>query len=106
MSFYITTPHNTHIEFSREALTGGKHVLCEKSVMLNSRELAEAIALAEEHHVVFAEAMTIWHMPLYKKLWQIVETGMERFRHSGRCSLSSLNFGSYKEYNMKNRFSI
>ena len=62
---YITTPHNTHIEFSREALAGGKHVLCEKSVMLNSRELAEAIALAEEHHVVFAEAMTIWHMPLY-----------------------------------------
>ena len=34
---YITTPHNTHIEFSREALAGGKHVLCEKSVMLNSR---------------------------------------------------------------------
>lgn len=56
---YITTPHNTHIEFAREALAGGKHVLCEKSVMLNSRELAEAIALAEEHHVVFAEAMTI-----------------------------------------------
>ena len=34
---YITTPHNTHIEFAREALSGGKHVLCEKSVMLNSR---------------------------------------------------------------------
>ena len=62
---YITTPHITHIEFAREALAGGKHVLCEKSVMLNSRELAGAIALAEEHHVVFAEAMTIWHMPLY-----------------------------------------
>ena len=33
---YITTPHNTHIRFAREALAGGKHVLCEKSVMLNS----------------------------------------------------------------------
>ena len=24
---YITTPHNTHIEFAREALSHGKHVL-------------------------------------------------------------------------------
>ena len=86
---YITTPHNTHIEFAREALAGGKHVLCEKSVMLNSRELAEAIALAEEHHVVFAEAMTIWHMPLYKNSGRLLRRGMERFRHSGRCSLFS-----------------
>ena len=101
---YITTPHNTHIEFSREALAGGKHVLCEKSVMLNSRELAEAIALAEEHHVVFAEAMTIWHMPLYKKLWQIVETGDGEIPALGKVQFIQLNFGSYKEYNMKNRF--
>lgn len=101
---YITTPHNTHIEFSREALAGGKHVLCEKSVMLNSRELAEAIALAEEHHVVFAEAMTIWHMPLYKKLWQIVETGDGEIPTLGKVQFIQLNFGSYKEYNMKNRF--
>lgn len=27
---YITTPHNTHIGFVREALGNGKHVLCEK----------------------------------------------------------------------------
>ena len=26
---YITTPHNTHIEFLRQALANGKHVLCE-----------------------------------------------------------------------------
>lgn len=98
---YITTPHNTHIEFAREALAGGKHVLCEKSVMLNSRELAEAIALAEEHHVVFAEAMTIWHMPLYKKLWQIVETGDGEIPALGKVQFIQLNFGSYKEYSVK-----
>ena len=27
---YITTPHNTHITFVREALKNKKHVLCEK----------------------------------------------------------------------------
>ena len=51
-----------------------------------------------------AEAMTIWHMPLYKKLWQIVETGDGEIPALGKVQFIQLNFGSYKEYNMKNRF--
>ena len=47
---YITTPHNTHIEFLRQALANGKHVLCEKSITLNSDELNEALQIAEKHH--------------------------------------------------------
>lgn len=96
---YITTPHNTHIEFVREALSGGKHVLCEKSITLNSRELEEGVQLAEKNGVIFAEAMTIWHMPLYKKLWDIVGQGT-----LGKVQMIQLNFGSYKEYDMNNRF--
>lgn len=121
---YITTPHNTHFEFAKKAILGGKHVFCEKSVMLNSRELEETVRLAKEKQVVFAEAMTIWHMPIYKKLWEFVrlgETGsfsMEEIAKEnpayemiesgipalGKVQLLQLNFGSYKEYNMKNRF--
>ena len=62
---YISTPHNTHISYLRKALSAGKHVLCEKSITLNAEELEEAVRLAEEHHVVLAEAMTIFHMPIY-----------------------------------------
>ena len=40
---YISTPHNTHIQFLRKALAAGKHVLCEKSITLNSEELEEAM---------------------------------------------------------------
>ena len=65
---YISTPHNTHIQYLREALKHGKHVLCEKSITLNAKELEEAKQLAEENGVVLAEAMTIYHMPLYKKI--------------------------------------
>ena len=57
---YISTPHNTHISYLRKALSAGKHVLCEKSITLNAEELEEAVRLAEEHHVVLAEAMTIF----------------------------------------------
>lgn len=96
---YITTPHNTHIQFLRKALAGGKHVLCEKSITLNSTELEEAIKLAEDNHVVFAEAMTLFHMPLYKKLDELVNSGS-----LGAVNLITMNFGSYKEYDMKNRF--
>ncbi|MBD9151043.1 MAG: gfo/Idh/MocA family oxidoreductase [Lachnospiraceae bacterium] len=96
---YITSPHNTHYEFMKKALEHGKHILVEKSITLNSRELDEMIALAAEKKLVLAEAMTIWHMPIYKKLWEIVQSGQ-----LGKVQIITMNFGSFKEYNMLNRF--
>lgn len=98
-AIYITTPHNTHIEFMKKAITNGKHILVEKSITLNSGELDEAIALAKENGVVIAEAMTIYHMPIYKKLKDILAAGT-----LGRVNLITTNFGSFKEYDMNNRF--
>ena len=96
---YITSPHNTHYPYMKAALEHGKHVLAEKSIALNSRELDEMAALAKKNHLILAEAMTIWHMPLYKKLWGIVGSG-----DLGRVQMITVNFGSFKEYDMKNRF--
>ena len=78
---YITTPHNTHLEFMKKAIENGKHILVEKSITLNSDELNEAISLAKEKGVIIGEAMTIFHM-----------------------NLITMNFGSFKEYDMTNRF--
>lgn len=96
---YITTPHNTHIQYICKALENKKHVFCEKAITLNSDELEEAVKLAEENGVIIAEAMTIWHMPLYKKLWQIAQS-----RKLGKLQVIQLNFGSFKDYDMSNRF--
>lgn len=96
---YITTPHNTHYGFMKRALENGKHVFVEKSITLNSRELDEMIALATEKKLILAEAMTIWHMPLYKELWKLVKSGQ-----LGRVQMITMNFGSFKEYDMSNRF--
>ena len=96
---YITSPHNTHYAFMKKALQHGKHLLVEKSITLNSRELDQMIALAQEKNLILAEAMTIWHMPIYKKLWNIVKEGA-----LGKVQIITMNFGSFKEYNMKNRF--
>lgn len=96
---YITTPHNTHIEFMKKAIANGKHILVEKSITLNSSELDEAAALADEKGIVIGEAMTIYHMPVYKKLREILDSGK-----LGKVNLITMNFGSFKEYDMKNRF--
>ena len=96
---YITTPHNTHLNFMKKAIENGKHILVEKSITLNSDELNEALALAEEKGVIVGEAMTIFHMPIYKKLRKILESGA-----LGKVNLITMNFGSFKEYNMGNRF--
>ena len=96
---YITSPHNTHYGFMKKALENGKHLLVEKSITLNSQELDEMISLAQSKGLILAEAMTIWHMPLYKELWRIVQSG-----ELGRVQMITVNFGSFKEYNMENRF--
>lgn len=96
---YISTPHNTHIDFLRKALAAGKHVLCEKSITLNSAELEEAMQLAKEKGLVLAEAMTIYHMPLYRRLKAFLADGS-----LGPLKMIQMNFGSYKEYDMTNRF--
>ena len=96
---YITSPHNNQYEFMKKALEHGKHILVEKSITLNSRELDEMIALAAEKKLILAEAMTIWHMPIYKKLWEIVQSGQ-----LGKVQIITMNFGSFKEYDMSNRF--
>lgn len=96
---YITTPHNTHINFMKKAIQNKKHILVEKSITLNIDELNEAVALAQEKGVVIGEAMTIFHMPIYKRLKELLNTGV-----LGKVNLITMNFGSFKEYDMNNRF--
>ena len=87
---YITTPHNTHIRFMKKAIENGKHILVEKSNTLNSGELDEALEMAKEKGVIVAEAMTIFHMPVYKKLREILDSGK-----LGKVNLITMNFGSF-----------
>ena len=96
---YITTPHNTHKKFMKQAIENGKHILVEKSITLNSDELNEMAELADKNHVIIGEAMTIYHMPIYKELLKRVDAG-----DLGELRVIQMNFGSYKEYDMKNRF--
>jgi predicted dehydrogenase len=96
---YISTPHNIHINYLIKALNNNKHVLCEKSITLNSEELNLANEIAKKNQLILAEAMTIYHMPLYKNIMEIIKSDV-----LGPLRMIQINFGSYKEYDMSNRF--
>ncbi len=96
---YISSPQNTHYEYILKAISSGKHVLCEKAITVNATQFDEAEAMARAKNVVLAEAMTIYHMPLYKRLKEIVDSGV-----IGKVQMVQVNFGSYKEYDIHNRF--
>ena len=96
---YIATPHNSHYEYLLEAVKNGKNVLCEKAITVNGRQLDEVLEAAKKNNVVVAEAMTIYHMPLYKKLREMIDADV-----LGEIKMVQVNFGSYKEFDPKNRF--
>lgn len=96
---YISTPHNLHYEFLLKSVKNGKHVFCEKAITVNAKQLDEVVAIAKEKNLVVTEGMTMFHMPLYKKLKEIVDSGA-----IGKVKMVQVNFGSCKEYDVKNRF--
>ncbi|CUU46004.1 Gfo/Idh/MocA family protein [Clostridium beijerinckii] len=96
---YIATPHCNHYEYIIKSLNNNKNVFCEKAITVNGKQLKEIVDLANEKKLIVAEAMTIYHMPLYKKLRKIVDDGK-----LGKIKMIQVNFGSLKEYDVTNRF--
>lgn len=96
---YISTPHTNHYDYIMKCLEANKHVLCEKAITVSSRQLSEINAVAKEKNLIVAEAMTIYHMPLFKKLKAIVDSGA-----LGKIKMIQVTFGSCKEDDPTSRF--
>lgn len=96
---YIATPHSHHAELILKSLEHGKHVLSEKAITMNNDQLTQAMKLAKEKKLVLAEAMVIYHMPLYRKLKEIAQSGS-----LGKLKMIQVSFGSLKEKDPANRF--
>lgn len=96
---YIATPHNSHYEIMKEALTHNKHVFCEKAITLNSMELNECVEIAKKRHLVISDGVTLFHVPLFKELKKLISSNS-----LGPVKMVQVNFGNFKEYDVKNRF--
>lgn len=96
---YIATPHTFHYEYIKKALNAGKHVFCEKAITVNARQFDEVEKLAKEKGLILTERFTLYHMPIYKKVTDLIKAGK-----LGQIKMIQVNFGSLKDYDPKNRF--
>lgn len=72
---YIASPHQTHYEYIKSALSHRKHVLCEKPMVLKKEQAKEVFRMAEENRVVLMEAVKTAYCPGFNQLLSIVRSG-------------------------------
>lgn len=53
---YIATPHDSHYSWAVQALEAGRHVLCEKPLAVNSRQVSAMIAVSQASGQFLMEA--------------------------------------------------
>jgi D-xylose 1-dehydrogenase (NADP+, D-xylono-1,5-lactone-forming) len=73
---YNSLPNHMHAEWTIRALSAGKHVLCEKPIALNLKEVDAMIAASRETGKVLAEAFMYRHHPQTLKVKEIVDGGV------------------------------
>ncbi len=54
---YIATPHNSHLEWSIAAMNNKKHVLCEKPLAVNKKQVLTMLEAAKYNQVFLMEAL-------------------------------------------------
>ena len=72
---YIATTHNFHMENLRLCFAYGKHVLCEKAMVLTAADAREVFRLAKEKNLFCMEAMWTRFLPQYRQAKQGIEEG-------------------------------
>lgn len=72
---YIASPHGTHYAYTKQALSQGKHVLCEKPFVLKKTQAEELFELAEKNGLVLMEAIKTAYSPGFRNMLAIAKSG-------------------------------
>ncbi len=72
---YIGTPHNLHVDNTLLALNHQKHVLCEKPLGVNRKEVSRMIERAREKNLFLMEALWSRFLPNIIKTKELVDSG-------------------------------
>lgn len=72
---YIATPHNFHLENALLALEHNKHVLCEKPLGVNAKEVNLMINKAKEKNLFLMEALWSRFLPNIIKTKELIDAG-------------------------------
>lgn len=96
---YIATTNNFHYENILSCLHYGKHVLCEKSMVLTKKQAVTVFQLATDKKLFVMEAMWSRFLPSIQKARQWIVEG-----RIGDLCLTNASMGFTAEYNPANRF--
>ena len=72
---YVATTHNFHYENIKACLENGKHVLCEKAMVLNEKDAVELFELAKSKGLFLMEAMWTRFLPSMQKAQKWIKDG-------------------------------
>ncbi|MEB7556457.1 Gfo/Idh/MocA family protein [Kluyvera cryocrescens] len=87
---YIASPNSLHFPQTELFLRHKKHVICEKPLASNLREVEQAIAVARENQVVLFEAFKTASLPNFQLLQQTLpKLGQIRKAFINYCQYSS-----------------
>ncbi len=98
-AIYISTPTSVHKKYILDCLNAKKHVLCEKTITMNSQQLEECIDAAKKNNVILCEGLTSIFEPVMYHMKKKIDSGIY-----GKFHFVTVTCGSCKEYDATNRF--
>ncbi|RUW31533.1 MULTISPECIES: Gfo/Idh/MocA family protein [unclassified Mesorhizobium] len=79
---YIPLPTSQHVEWTAKAIGAGKHVLVEKPLALDAKDIPPLIKLRDEKKVLVCEAFMVVYHPQWIKVRDLIADGaIGRLRH-------------------------
>ncbi len=75
-SVYVASPHQTHYDYVKLSLQHGKHVLCEKPMVLQKSHSEELFDYAKQQNLVLFEGIKTAYCPGFEKLLGIACSGI------------------------------
>ena len=72
---YVATPHTMHFQNTVDAITAGKHVLCEKPFTISPGESEQLFEVAGRSSVFVMEALWTYFLPAIQKAREWVQQG-------------------------------
>jgi predicted dehydrogenase len=101
---YIASPNSLHAEQAIFLMNHGKHVLCEKPLASNVKEVQAMVEAAQKNGVVLMEAMKSTLLPNFQAIRQhLPKIGKVRRYFAAYCQYSS-RYDAYKQGTVLNAF--
>ncbi len=98
---YIPLPNHLHKEWVQKAAAAKKHILCEKPLALDAKEVEDMMKACEEANVLLVEAFMYRHQLRYKQILTDIENGEIGELRGIRAAFSFNNSGDYQNFRMK-----